>query len=623
MQTNGKKYTDKILKIAIMGIANSGKTTLFNGLTNANERVGNWHGVTTQKVAAKSLLQKNLQVEFLDLPGSYLEDDYTLEGKIALKELKTCNAILMVTEGVNTLKSIKLLSKFKGLNIPIMLVINMNGELERRGGFVDENKIYARSGLSVIKAECNRKKEVLKIKGFIANVLKNEQRCVDFDAILTNFDYFSSPKPKKELCFLDKILLNPSRCILLCASVWIGVLYLAFGKYGIGSVLAFAFEKLCICAVNQPIEGLLVKIGTNPLILGFVLEGVLNAFVSVVIFLPRLMVMQFFITALDESGFLSRIAFSVNNIFSKVGISGRALFTLLSGYGCTVSAVFASMALEDEKTKNRVIGALPFISCSAKTPVYLYIIGLCAYGLGFWVIPFFFILGFLLALGYCFLRSKIEKCKASELVIEFPPYRVPKIKSLLKALQKFTKEFIIKIGSIIVLLSAFIWLLNNLTPAFEFAYGKSQQSILAFIAGKIAFLFKPIGLNDYKIVTALISGLFAKEGVVSTMILLNVGSLTLLQASALLLYIFIYPPCLNAMATIWAKAGKKNALMVVIVQLLLAYILAFLIYNYKIGLTVIALTCLVFSAKKILNISNLEIKREKICKNLPRKQKSN
>ena len=173
MQTNGKQYKDKILRIAILGIANSGKTTLFNGLTNANARVGNWHGVTTQVVAGKCFLQKNLQVEFLDLPGTYLEDDYTLEGKIALKELKRCNAILMVTEGVNTLKSVKLLSKLKWLNIPFMLVINMNSELERRGGFVDENKMYSRSGLSVIKAECNRKKEVLKIKAFIANVLKN------------------------------------------------------------------------------------------------------------------------------------------------------------------------------------------------------------------------------------------------------------------------------------------------------------------------------------------------------------------------------------------------------------------------------------------------------------------
>lgn len=546
--------------VLISGVANSGKTTLFNGLTGKYERVGNWYGVTTECVTAESKIGGK-KVKITDLPGAYFEGNYTLESKIAIDALKSGNVIIVVCEAANLKGGLEFLKNAAKYGKNIALVINMYEELKKRGGKINVEALQSALGIPVLVAECNTKNGVKAVKKLIEKMFINKHSGLKNFEIYRLFDLVFEKPENNSLNKLDYILLNPALALPLFLLSVVGVMYLSFGKFSVGSLLSLLFEKIIEYIVNRPIAGLLRMINASEFIKGFVLEAVLGGFSSVVTFLPRLAVLSLYTYYLEQSGVLARLAFSLNCYFSKFGLSGRAIFTLLTGYGCTAVAVVSSGGLENENIKKRTVLALPFLSCSAKVPVYLYILGFISLKFGFLALVLIYAGGLIAAFLFLLVFSSFSCEKKQGLIIELPPYRIGRIKSVLKALHIFCKNFIIRIGTIIITVTAFLWILKSVSVSFEYLpNGFEQESILVFLAKKISFLFYPSRIDDWKLVSALIAGLFAKESIISVIGVFGLDGIGLKQAISFLIFCALYPPCLTTLASVLKREGIGSLL---------------------------------------------------------------
>lgn len=568
--------------VFIFGVANSGKTTLFNGLTGKNERTGNWFGVTTEIKCGFLKSKSGEKIAVYDLPGSYL-DNYTMEGKIAANVLKNeiaGGAAIVLCEAASLEKGLKLLKSVSAYTDKIALVINFYGELLRGGGKINIKLLNDFLGCEILVAEVNEKKGVSAVNGLIARLLnkcgskneqkneqKNDEQILKKHIDLTKIDQEEIAKktlvlPSGRLNRLDEFLLNKTFFSgVFFFILFFACVYLSFGEYGIGKALSRLTDDSIKFVLLNPVRAALEKVNASPFITAFVCDGAICSVCSLVSFLPPLIVLQFFIVLAEESGVLARLAFLFDEVFAFAGLSGRAIFTFLTGYGCTAAAVCCAEGLENKNALNRAVVSLPFIPCSAKIPVYLYILSVIGGKYAFVVILLFYFLGFAAAVLFAFLNKKIKKEKSCELIVEFPPYRLPKPKTTLKSLQKFTKSFIIKIGLTVFTVTMFFWLAGAITPRGAFTNDVSA-SILCFVGKKLSFIFAPIGITDWRFSLAAVAGLFAKESVASVLIACGGfgAKASVAKIISCLVFFTVYSPCVTALAAIKKTAGIKYAL---------------------------------------------------------------
>lgn len=560
---------NQIKRVNICGIANSGKTTLFNGLTGKNERVGNWYGVTTS-VACGCFFGKNGEkINVCDLPGSYF-DGWTLEGETAVREVKKGGALIIIAEAAELEKSLVLYKKARVYTDKIALVVNMADELKKRGGSLNLPLLKSRLGCGIIVAEVIEKKGVNSVKRLIEALFDKNYAAKEVS--------FSPEKLAGEVLKVPPAKLNKADEFLFCKKnfLWVFLifcalaLYLAFGNYGVGK----PFSDLLACALDKfvsvPLDKFLKYRGVGDFLRLFICEGIIGSAGALLTFLPPLAVLQFFVCIATESGVLARAAFACDKIFGAAGLGGRAVFTFLTGFGCTAAGVLAADGLENQAAKRRAILSLPFIPCSAKTPVFLYLFSFAGVKAGFPALAAAFVLGISFALAFAFLNKKSVKEKSRPLIVEFPPYRLPKLKTVCKSLQNFLKSVIIKIGSTVFFVTAFTWILSSVTPEFGFTSLK-EDSLLALIGKKIAFLFYPAGIRDWRFSLAAVCGLFAKESVVS--VLVACGDLTASpwQIICFTAFCALYSPCFTALSAIKKCAGIKYALHAFLFQTALAF----------------------------------------------------
>lgn len=580
-------------EVLLCGAPNSGKTTLFNGLTGKSERVGNWYGVTTC-VKSGVYEHNNAKITVCDLPGSYL-DDYTGEAKTAADYVAkhAPNAVVVVLcEAACLEKGIELYKKTAAVSKNVALVINMYAELKKLGGCINLPLLKQKLGNNVIIAEVNEKNGIAAVKNLISGLIFNAEKHVINNVVKTEND-FSEVKtentanaiaekvlflPKLKLCSLDKaVLFSPFLFALCFFVVFLACAYIAFGEYGIGKTLSVLIEKIVTAAVQSPVKRALLSIRAGEFFTNFVCDGVIGSVCALLAFLPPVVIMQAAVFIAEQSGILARMAFLYDEFFARFGLSGRVIFTFLTGYGCTAAAVFCADGLQSDRLKKTAVMALPFIPCSAKTPLFLYILCAISGKYAFLCTAGFYVLGMLLAVAFAFINKKITCARGSELIIELPPLRVPNAKSLLKSLQKFAKTFIIKVGLTVFTVSLCFWFAGSVTP--EFKPAKSvNQSLLCAVGKKISFLFAPIGLNDWRFSLAAIAGLFAKEGVVSALI--SCGGVLPNFASALAFLVFctLYSPCFAALSAIRKAAGLKYAFHAFFCQNVIAYAVSLLLY---------------------------------------------
>ena len=379
---------------------------------------------------------------------------------------------------------------------------------------------------------------------------------------------------------LDRILTGKYSAIPVFIVIMSLVFFLTFNVIGafLQDLLASGIE-----ALQAVVERAMESGGVNPAIRGLVIDGIFEGVGSVLSFLPVIVTMFFFLSILEDSGYVARVAFVMDKLLRKIGLSGRSIVPMLIGFGCTVPAVMSTRTLPSERDRKMTILLTPFMSCTAKLPIYAFFVGAFFPGKGGLVMTGLYLLGILCGICAALVFKKtLFKGEAVPFVMELPNYRLPSPRSVLQLLWEKAKDFLQRAFTIILVASVVVWFLQSFNFRFDLVES-SHDSILASIAGVLAPLFKPIGLGDWRIVTALISGFMAKESVVSVLeVLYGVeGGVTAvmsgLTAAAVLVFSLLYTPCVAAIASIRRELGRRWSFSVILWQCVLAWLAALLV----------------------------------------------
>ncbi|MBQ3281768.1 MAG: ferrous iron transport protein B [Eubacterium sp.] len=319
----------------------------------------------------------------------------------------------------------------------------------------------------------------------------------------------------------------------------------------------------------------------NPAIRGLLLDGIFGGVGSVLSFIPIVVTLFFFLSIMEDSGYIARVAFVMDSLLRKIGLSGRSIVPMLIGFGCTVPAVMATRTLPSKRDRRLTILLTPFMSCSAKIPIYAFLVSAFFPGKGGLIMTGLYVLGVLMAILIAVLfKNTLFRGEAVPFVMELPDYRMPAARNVLQLLWEKAKDFLQRAFSVILVATIVVWFLQSFDATLNFVTD-SEQSILAGIAGVLAPLFRPLGLGDWRIVTALISGFMAKESVVATLKLLfgaDIATvLPVASAASLLVFCLLYTPCVAAVAAIRRELGTRTAAVMVIWQCTVAWIAAFVV----------------------------------------------
>ena len=322
--------------------------------------------------------------------------------------------------------------------------------------------------------------------------------------------------------------------------------------------------------------------GVSSVLQSLVVDGILSGIGSVIGFLPTIVTLFFFLSILEDTGYMARVAFVMDKLLRKIGLSGRSFVPMLIGFGCSVPAIMATRTLSSERDRKMTILITPFMSCSAKLPIYAFFVNAFFPGRGGLIMAGLYILGIVMGILIAlFYKGTLFKGEAVPFVMELPNYRLPGFKNVSQLLWEKAKDFLQRAFSVILVATVVVWFLQSFDLHLNMVTD-SQNSILATIAGMIAPLFQPLGLGDWRICTSLISGFMAKESVVSTLEILFAGNvntaLSTLSAASLLVFSLLYTPCVAAIASIKRELGQRWAIGVVVWQCVIAWLAAFAVH---------------------------------------------
>jgi len=360
------------------------------------------------------------------------------------------------------------------------------------------------------------------------------------------------------------------------------VFFLTFNV--IGSFLQGILEN-GVSIVTNYVDTLLTQAQINVALHSLIIDGIFNGVGTVLSFLPIIVTLFFFLSILEDSGYMARVAFIMDKLLRKIGLSGRSIVPMLIGFGCTVPGVMASRTLSSRRDRQMTIILTPFMSCSAKLPIYAFFTSVFFPGKGALVMIFLYVFGILTGIIFALiLKGSLFKGEPVPFVMELPNYRMPGAKNVCQLLWEKAKDFLQRAFTVIFVATIVIWFLQTFDLRFNIVT-ESKDSILAILAGYIAPIFNPLGFDDWRISTALISGFMAKESVVSTLSILYgstqslLMSLTTPAALSLLIFCLLYTPCIAAIAAIKRELNGKWALIVVFGQCLIAWLASFVVYH--------------------------------------------
>ncbi|MDO4393701.1 MAG: ferrous iron transport protein B [Bacillota bacterium] len=387
-------------------------------------------------------------------------------------------------------------------------------------------------------------------------------------------------KEHKRSRMLDRVLTGKYTAIPLFFGIMMLVFYLTFNV--IGAWLQGLLEN-GISLLMGTVDKIMVNAQVSEPIHSLVIDGIFKGVGSVLSFLPIIVTLFFFLSLLEDSGYVARVAFVMDKLLRRIGLSGKSIVPMLIGFGCTVPAVMATRTLPSERDRKMTILLTPFMSCTAKLPIYAFFVNAFFPTRGGLIMTGLYVLGIVIGILVAFLYRKfIFKGEAVPFIMELPNYRLPGIGNVLRLIWDKAKDFLSRAFSVIMIATIIIWFLQS----FDFKMHMvtdSQDSMMAAIAGFIAPILQPVGLGDWRICTSLISGIMAKESVVSTLGILYpesiTAALTSAQAASMLVFSLIYTPCVAAIAAIKRELGGKWTLGVIFWQCALAWIVALVVYR--------------------------------------------
>lgn len=390
------------------------------------------------------------------------------------------------------------------------------------------------------------------------------------------------PKESKERIRsekIDRILTGKYTAIPCFIGIMVLVFYLTFNVIGawLQGILEFGINK-----ISALVDAALTAGHVNSAIHSLVIDGIFTGVGSVLSFLPIIVTLFFFLSLMEDSGYIARVAFVMDKLLRKIGLSGRSIVPMLIGFGCTVPAVMATRTLTSERDRKMTILLTPFMSCTAKLPIYSFFVSVFFPGKGGFIMAGLYLLGIVVGILIALLyNGTLFKGEPVPFVMELPNYRLPGAKNVMQLLWEKAKDFLQRAFTVILLATIVVWFLQSFNVHLNLV-NDSADSMLAVIAGWLVPLFKPLGMGDWRICTALISGFMAKESVVSTLGVLFGGSISTVLSSAtaasILVFSLLYTPCVAAIASVKRELGSRWAVGVVIWQCVIAWVAAWIVH---------------------------------------------
>ena len=549
-------------ELYLVGNPNAGKSTLFNCLTGGHAKVGNWHGVTVGALAGE-MKEGERRIRVFDLPGIYSTDSMSMEEGFTRDFLLSHpdGAVVFVSECASLERSLPFLLSLAKEGRKIALVLTKERMFRKEGGEIRTDALSERLHIPVYSAD-GQSKAALKKRLFRFLELPS---ATPADDVSLEGIYRAG---ENKLSRIDSLLCNQFFCIPAFFLLFLAVFYVTFAPGWAGDIMKQAVDRF----FSETLSGMTEAI-SSPVLRSFVQQGLLASLGSVLCFLPQIALLFAALILLEESGLMSRLAVAADGIFAKVGLNGRAVFSLLMGFGCTAAAILTTRGLDDKKIQRRVILCLPYISCSAKLPVYL------ALSAGFFSNPFAaVVLLYAMGAGISFVVALLLKGKEEPaFILEVAPLQIPRPLFVLKSLLFQIKQFIIKTATIILAFFLVSWLLSFFNFRFEFT--DVEGSMLASFCGGLKFLFAPIGCGDWKMAYAALSGLVAKENIAG-MLAVFYGEFPFGAASAFAFAAFVLTcsPCVSAISAAAREVGMRRALLYALVQTGSALIFSYLVY---------------------------------------------
>lgn len=684
------------LTIALAGNPNSGKTTLFNALTGANQFVGNWPGVTVEKKEGK--LKKHSDVTIADLPGIYSLSPYTMEEVVARDYLidQRPDAILNIIDGTNLERNLYLTTQLTELGIPVVVAVNMMDVVKKNGDSINTKELGRELGCKVVEISALKGNGVMEAaeaaieaakstktvpmhtfsgpvehaiahieEAAVHNMPEEQQRWYaikiferddkvlaklklnatvlshieedikaaekeqddDAESIITNerYIYIASlikgcykKKSKGQLSTsdkIDKIVTNRILALPIFAVIMWFVYWVAMGPFG-----SFLTDWTNDVFGAEWLQGgaawIMEKLGAAEWLSGLVVDGIVGGVGAVLGFVPQMLVLFLFLAILEDCGYMARIAFIMDRVFRKFGLSGKSFIPMLIGTGCGVPGVMASRTIENERDRRMTIMTTCFIPCGAKMPIIGLIAGALFGGSGLVAVSAYFIgVAAIIISGIMLKKTKMFAGEPAPFVMELPAYHVPTVGNVLRGMWERGWSFIKKAGTIILLSSILLWFLQ----AFGWENGSfgmvedMDNSVLASIGSAICIIFAPLGFGNWKATVATITGLIAKENVVATFGVLYGGleevaengdeiwgaiaqNFTAISAYSFMIFNLLCAPCFAAMGAIKREMNSPKWTAIAIGYMcVFAYAVALIVYQIGSAVTgnlnIIGLIC--------------------------------
>lgn len=577
-----------MINVALFGNPNVGKTTVFNLLTGSNQYVGNWPGVTIDK--KEGFLGDDIKI--VDLPGIYAMDTFSNEEKVSKEFLETgdVDVIVNIVDASNLSRNLYLTTQLMKFNKPIVILLNMLDVAESKGIYIDFDKLSKELGVTVIPIIAKKKSGFDKISSAIkVSVNKNINYSIDFgneaktykklDDILSRCIKTTSNKKISISDKIDNIVLNP----ILAYPIFIGALLLLF-KFTfdwVGGPLQEGLATLIETYISSPINDMLVN--SSPWFKSLIIDGILGGVCGTLPFFPLIFTLFFGISLFEDSGYMSRAAFLMDNIMRKVGLSGKAFIPMVMGLGCSSPAIMATRTLDSEKDRKITALISPLMTCGAKLPIYAVFVAIFFPKNAALVTTSLYLLGIVVAILVALVLNKTSfKTDIEPFILELPEYKLPTLNALLKNTWNKSKGFLIRVVTVMFAMSVAIWLLSSFN--FNGFTEDMNNSFLSYLGKLMTPLFSPLGFGDWRASVSILTGLGAKEIVISTMQVLYGNLDTVLPtiftgvtAYGFLVFSALYTPCIAALATMRKEYGNKMMFTSLIYQFVIAWIGAFIV----------------------------------------------
>lgn len=636
------------MKIALVGNQNSGKTTLYNALTGKHEHIGNWAGVTVNS-SSSSLKKSKSNTVITDLPGIYSMTCFSKDEKITANVIESgaVDMIINVVDATNLERSLFLTLQLIESGIPLIIMLTLTDELKKNKGKININLLKNALNVPVIDAVKDKKcgffhlmsainnkkfsknpniqiydKKLEQILNLLDKTTHNRLKSTkiidngsffsaeaerkfnalisnsiyDFDEIITAKKYEFIEKTVK-ICqktpqknhnatrIIDNIVLSKLFAVLIFAAIMFLSFSVSFGSFT--SFLSQKINSLSQDFICPALSEFMIKLNVSNTLVLLITNGIVSSAFKILSFLPQIAALFLIMSILEESGYLSRAEFIADKPLRSFNLCGASFIPLLMGFGCTIPALLSTRRITDKKIKTLTLFVTPFISCSARLPTYFMIISAFFGNMSKYIIISIYAFGIFSALIFAKILSKISLKGEDEIMLfVLPPYRMPKMNSIISSTFIKCRSFVKKIGSSLLVAFIIVWVLQSFNISFQ-PITNVSESIFAQLGKLLSPLFVPLGFADWQAVGALLSGIGAKEMIAATFNMLS-GSAGISElftpASALSFCVFVllYTPCAASIATLKNELNSvKQTAIILCLHFATAYISAFMVYSFS------------------------------------------